>query len=77
MAIIKCIECGHDVSEYADKCPNCGCPITVIKNNQIKNIETKVKDLERKNRKSIEAEEFQKVLDVTKYQKTNHVLMCF
>lgn len=30
MAIIKCIECGHDVSTHADKCPNCGCPISVI-----------------------------------------------
>lgn len=30
MAIIKCTECGHDVSTYADKCPNCGCPVSVI-----------------------------------------------
>lgn len=30
MAIVKCIECGHDVSTYADKCPNCGCPTSVI-----------------------------------------------
>ena len=30
MAIIKCTECGHDVSTYADKCPNCGCPISII-----------------------------------------------
>ena len=33
MALLKCIECGHDVSEYADKCPNCGCPIDIIKKN--------------------------------------------
>lgn len=32
MAIVKCIECGHDVSTYADKCPNCGCPISVTTN---------------------------------------------
>lgn len=32
MAIVKCTECGHDVSTYADKCPNCGCPISVITN---------------------------------------------
>lgn len=31
MAIIKCCECNHDVSEYADKCPNCGCPVDIIK----------------------------------------------
>lgn len=33
MSILKCSECGHGVSEYADKCPECGCPISVIKNN--------------------------------------------
>lgn len=25
--LIKCIDCGHMVSEKATKCPNCGCPI--------------------------------------------------
>lgn len=30
MALQKCTECGHDVSTYADKCPNCGCPMSVI-----------------------------------------------
>ena len=39
MGLLKCIECGHDVSEYADKCPNCGCPIDIIKNKDIKNNE--------------------------------------
>lgn len=32
MSLIKCIECGNDVSEYAEACPKCGCPISVIKN---------------------------------------------
>lgn len=27
MALIKCKECGHDVSDKAEMCPNCGCPI--------------------------------------------------
>lgn len=31
MSLLKCCECGKDVSEYADKCPNCGCPIDKIK----------------------------------------------
>lgn len=26
MAIIKCYECGNEMSEYADICPKCGCP---------------------------------------------------
>lgn len=26
MALIKCIECGMQVSTYAKCCPNCGCP---------------------------------------------------
>lgn len=27
MALIKCNECGHEVSDRASMCPNCGCPI--------------------------------------------------
>ncbi len=27
MALIKCTECGHEVSENASSCPNCGSPI--------------------------------------------------
>ena len=27
MALIKCKECGHEVSDKASTCPNCGCPI--------------------------------------------------
>lgn len=30
MALIKCTECGKDVSEKATACPNCGCPIEEI-----------------------------------------------
>lgn len=37
MGLIKCIECGNDVSEYADACPKCGCPISITKNKTIKN----------------------------------------
>lgn len=27
MALFKCPECGHAVSEFAQTCPNCGCPL--------------------------------------------------
>ena len=27
MALIKCKECGHDISDKATTCPKCGCPI--------------------------------------------------
>lgn len=30
MSLIKCKECGTDVSDKASACPNCGCPIDVI-----------------------------------------------
>jgi hypothetical protein len=35
MSLLKCFECGNKVSEYADMCPKCGCPISVIKENVI------------------------------------------
>ena len=27
MALIKCKECGHEISDKASVCPNCGCPL--------------------------------------------------
>mgnify|MGYP006913565851 CR=1 FL=1 len=30
MALIKCTECGNMVSDKADRCPHCGCPVSVI-----------------------------------------------
>ena len=27
MALIKCSECGKEISDKATSCPNCGCPI--------------------------------------------------
>lgn len=27
MSIIKCKECGKDISDAAESCPGCGCPI--------------------------------------------------
>ena len=34
MSLLKCPECNKEVSEYAEACPNCGCPINVIKSSQ-------------------------------------------
>lgn len=33
MSLIKCGECGANISEYAESCPMCGCPMTIIKEN--------------------------------------------
>lgn len=30
MALIKCEECGKEVSDKAKACPNCGCPIASL-----------------------------------------------
>ena len=40
MAIIKCIECSHEVSSFADKCPNCGCPVSIIMNANSSHVDT-------------------------------------
>lgn len=34
MALIKCKECGHEVSDKASACPNCGCPIERVETHQ-------------------------------------------
>lgn len=31
MALIKCSECGADISEKASACPKCGCPLNITK----------------------------------------------
>ena len=36
MALIECCECGHKVSEYAEFCLNCGCPVSIIKKLSLK-----------------------------------------
>lgn len=30
MALITCVECGKEFSNFASACPNCACPIEVI-----------------------------------------------
>ena len=30
MSLIQCPECGHDVSTFAETCPNCGCPTSIM-----------------------------------------------
>jgi len=32
MALIKCTECGREISSKAAKCPNCGCPVNEAEN---------------------------------------------
>ena len=31
MALIKCAECGHDISDTAASCPSCGAPVSVAR----------------------------------------------
>lgn len=45
MALLKCSECNHDVSEYAKICPNCGCPVEIIKQHLDNSIENKDKKM--------------------------------
>ena len=35
MALIKCSECGKEVSDKAATCPNCGCPISQMSSSGI------------------------------------------
>lgn len=35
MALLNCPECNSKVSEFAECCQNCGCPINIIKENNV------------------------------------------
>lgn len=35
MALIKCPECGKEISSAAKKCPNCGKPINPVKSSKV------------------------------------------
>ena len=64
MALIKCIECGKMVSEYAAACPNCGCPITIILE---KSKESYVKKAEQKGKKAeLSSEKEEKEINTNK-----------
>ncbi len=39
MALLKCIECNNDVSEFAEICPKCGCPVSKTKEEREKLIQ--------------------------------------
>lgn len=41
MALIKCPECGKEFSDKAQACPNCGCPTSEAKNQELKQEEIK------------------------------------
>ena len=36
MAVIKCWECGHDVSHMAMICPNCGFPVMMLSADKVR-----------------------------------------
>lgn len=35
MALIKCEECGHEISDHAKMCPNCGYVLNMIQNDNV------------------------------------------
>ena len=45
MALIKCSECGADISEKATVCPKCGCPIDITKKIILDEKKNKIKKL--------------------------------
>ena len=52
MALVKCKECGKEISDKAKTCPNCGCPIEdeFAKTETTKDIQTEPKKNEKKKR---------------------------
>lgn len=49
MSMITCSECGKEISDKAQTCPNCGCPITpIVEGESNGNVNKKVKKKEAK-----------------------------
>ena len=57
MALINCIECNNQISEYADSCPHCGCPMTVIQRLYRERREKQEKELQLKEEETRKKEE--------------------
>ena len=67
MSLLKCSECNNSVSEYAEKCPVCGCPINIIKKNyDINSIKYNVKIKAYPNNNKIEI--VSKVMKITSFK---------
>lgn len=50
MAMIKCPECGTEVSDKAEKCPKCACPIS---NTQVQDKVQTIEQTSKKHKKQI------------------------
>ena len=59
MALVKCKECGKEISDKAKTCPNCGCPIEdeFAKTETTKDIQTEPKKNEKKKREKCKGKE--------------------
>ena len=61
MSMIKCTECGKEISDKATACPHCGCPMTEIlsatKENKKEEAKEKKKDKKKKEDKKQEDKE--------------------
>ena len=55
MALIKCKECGKEISDKAYTCPNCGCPLETIKEeiNEVKNEQKNEQKVTKKTKSNI------------------------
>jgi hypothetical protein len=48
MALINCPECNKEISDKAESCPNCGCPINIVGQSMIQENKTKTKKSKKK-----------------------------
>lgn len=70
MALIKCKECGKEISDKADKCPHCGCPVSYSIEKQDENIVTNTNIVQEERKPNTE----QKVANTKKEKKKDSVL---
>lgn len=74
MALIKCKECGHEISDKAIRCPKCGCPTDVgashdviTKNNQDLEVNEKYKSRKDKPKQKFSADKEKENSQIKKY----------
>ena len=63
MALIKCPECGKEISDRAESCPNCAYPIAKVNENNTTAPDTRTSSVQKTKRVSAAAKDYSEVTE--------------